>query len=1031
MDATKSRINGWVQNIATGVAQGLGQALFNTVANGVRSAVGEIGKAIQATSDLTETMSKVGVVFGQSSQEVLDWSKDSATAFGLSQKAALEATSSIANMFIQMGEGQEQAAGMSQVMVELAADIASFNNVAGGAEEVLADMQSAFRGEYDPIQKYIPMINAATVQQQALAESGKESAKELTFLDKALATQTLIMQGAGAAAGDFARTMGEVANQQRIAAAQTENLRAQWGQAFTPIYAEILRGFNLLLGQVSEQGAGIIQALATGMVNGIIYLLPAIRTIRDIFTYWFETHSPPRILPQLAKWGADTINAWLMGMTKADFNILKDLGGSIEGILRSYVGTGQIRETDIVGRVFGSTTAIARAIDEWRRAGTVSRTTLDDIRRSAGPAGEAVGGLVEAYFDLQKASREAARAQDDLNRVTDYYDRALSPIQDKLDDLQGRQRKIREDQQLAELGRTMTDPNSTMDERRLARLEAEEIRVRRKMDAVAEERDTALDAEKKKLDAAKKDEQAKQDAYDAQQAALDQQLKINSLIGEQITLEQRLADQEKAERLAAQNKALAEQEKALRELEAEQRKAEAADKARLAELERVYQASLRYNLATTDTAGKIALMRLELGRYKEGSAEYFDILTQIAGLEEQLNREREAAAKKAGAGGGAGLLGGAGGILGKVEDLGIEDWAKDLGDKLHSEIDKWLGTKPPLDVRKALGLELAGSGAGTQAGGGISQEIKDFVKALDSLKDAIFGVTPALTGLAEAFGLIAPASQKAGAATNTETSTWLQRLTSETYVWAAIFGGDWQTFWDALREHAKLTGMKLPGDQDVWLDRMLFQLGAWIVDSIAALNQWRTDYAGALGTWGDDTDAAFRTHIGTWGGDFDAWFLKGVAGFETWLGDVQQVIIDWDLSEAGSAFVKSLWTGMSTYWTETVEPWWEEKTKWIADLLPGSEPKNPLSPLRGLEHRGAAIVGNLQKGMEAAAAPLQAQFASSLAGIASTSMTNSGNTTSNSWGPIELHFHGGVTEQQARNAANTIQTELRRRGAPV
>src|SRR5690606_410460 len=133
-----------------------------------------------------------------------------------------------------------------------------------------------------------------------------------------------------------------------------------------------------------------------------------------------------------------------------------------------------------------------------------------------------------------------------------------------------------------------------------------------------------------KLAAARKEEQAKQGAYNRQQALLSQQVDANRLIEEERNLRQRLADE-----------ALAAQERALRELEAAQREMEQAEKQRAAELERIYDAQLAYNLQLADTPGKIAILKQELGRYAEGSAEYYRILTQIAALEQQLARERE------------------------------------------------------------------------------------------------------------------------------------------------------------------------------------------------------------------------------------------------------------------------------------------------------------------------------------------------------------------------------------------------------
>ena len=53
--------------------------------------VGFAKDSVAAASDLNESWSKVGVVFGTSAAQVQEWSKTSATSMGLSQQAALEA----------------------------------------------------------------------------------------------------------------------------------------------------------------------------------------------------------------------------------------------------------------------------------------------------------------------------------------------------------------------------------------------------------------------------------------------------------------------------------------------------------------------------------------------------------------------------------------------------------------------------------------------------------------------------------------------------------------------------------------------------------------------------------------------------------------------------------------------------------------------------------------------------------------------------------------------------------------------------
>ncbi len=185
------------------------------------------------------------------------------------------------NMFKQLGASQSEAAGLSKEMVELSADLASFHNVAGGAEEVLLAMQSAFRGEYDALQRYIPTIKAAAVQQQALADTGKSSAKELTELEKALAAQAIILRDAGDALGDFARTSDEYANQQRILAAQMEDLSATVGQSLLPVMTETIGRVNDWVGAndklIAQNVAGAIKGVATATqrVAAIYEAIPA------------------------------------------------------------------------------------------------------------------------------------------------------------------------------------------------------------------------------------------------------------------------------------------------------------------------------------------------------------------------------------------------------------------------------------------------------------------------------------------------------------------------------------------------------------------------------------------------------------------------------------------------------------------------------------------------------------------------------------------------------------------------------------
>lgn len=189
--------------------------------------------AIGAASDLNETVSKSSIIFGKNFAAIDKWAKGGARSMGLSRQAALEAASGFGDMFLQLGFASKAAAGMSRSTVQMAADLGSFNNLP--TADVAERISAAFRGEYDSLQLLIPNINAARVEQEALAATGKTVASELTAQEKAAAVLAIVHKDGARAAGDFARTSDGLANQQKILSAQFDNVKASLGQKLLPV----------------------------------------------------------------------------------------------------------------------------------------------------------------------------------------------------------------------------------------------------------------------------------------------------------------------------------------------------------------------------------------------------------------------------------------------------------------------------------------------------------------------------------------------------------------------------------------------------------------------------------------------------------------------------------------------------------------------------------------------------------------------------------------------------------------------------
>src|SRR5699024_1334641 len=79
-------------------------------------------------SDYDEALNKVETAFGEDSEILEDWSKTTRKEIGLARGTALDLAAGYGDMATSMGINTKEAAGMSESMVNLAADLSSFKN---------------------------------------------------------------------------------------------------------------------------------------------------------------------------------------------------------------------------------------------------------------------------------------------------------------------------------------------------------------------------------------------------------------------------------------------------------------------------------------------------------------------------------------------------------------------------------------------------------------------------------------------------------------------------------------------------------------------------------------------------------------------------------------------------------------------------------------------------------------------------------------------------------------------------------------
>jgi len=225
---------------ARGKLGGLGSALGSiatiasgfVVAQGLMKIPGILGGAVDAASDLNESLSKVQVVFGEGAGEVEKWADGAANAMGQSKQAALEAAGTFGNFLQAMGQTPAVAKDMSLTMVQLAGDLASFNNA--NPEEVIVALRAGLSGEAEPMKKFGVALSEAAVSAKAAQMGIAPLGATLTEQQKIAARYAIILDQTKTAQGDFARTADGAANKQRILAATAEDLSAKIGQKLLP-----------------------------------------------------------------------------------------------------------------------------------------------------------------------------------------------------------------------------------------------------------------------------------------------------------------------------------------------------------------------------------------------------------------------------------------------------------------------------------------------------------------------------------------------------------------------------------------------------------------------------------------------------------------------------------------------------------------------------------------------------------------------------------------------------------------------------
>lgn len=176
-------------------------------------------------------------------------------------------------------------------------------------------------------------------------------------------------------------------------------------------------------------GVNIATQLATGIVQGASSaLIAAMNWIGGLLSRWLSPGSPPKVAPDIDKWGMAAMEQFLRGFQDADFGILEGMQGSLQTALSALSNMGAIA-SDQVGPMFASLSKdIAGAVAQFNATGQVGSGVFERLNQLGGQFGSHLADMLRGQLDLAAATKQLQDAQDRLNAARDKENAAVDKI---------------------------------------------------------------------------------------------------------------------------------------------------------------------------------------------------------------------------------------------------------------------------------------------------------------------------------------------------------------------------------------------------------------------------------------------------------------------------------------------------------------------------------------------------------------------------------------------------------------------------
>lgn len=388
LESATGRVEGELSGVGrkvSGFAVGAGAALTSFGIQAIPQLV-DFGTELFNLGQASETnLKKAGVVFGDSLSEITSWADDVNESLGLSDEAVVGLAAGMGDLLVPLGFTRDAAADMSAETVELSGALAAWSGGQYDAAQVSEILTKAMLGERDQLKALGISISQAEVDQRALTIAQSEGRDEVTAMDKALATQALVMEKSQDAQTAWADGSMDAVKAQNELSATVADVKEGLAAGLVPIVQNVIQWISGSLIPAVQSAVETFKVywpqIQAAVEPIMLQIQEIVTTVMEIISTIWEQHGERIMGAVMLYWGY---------IRETIANVMTVIQGILDVVMGIISGDW--------GRVWDGIRAIVQGI--WDQIRNIISTAMTAVRTVLSTAWNAITNLTRGALRL-------------------------------------------------------------------------------------------------------------------------------------------------------------------------------------------------------------------------------------------------------------------------------------------------------------------------------------------------------------------------------------------------------------------------------------------------------------------------------------------------------------------------------------------------------------------------------------------------------------------------------------------------------